>query len=129
MGRLVRHRSRKIPKVSRTTPVYGDPDRGDGLDAGVLFRCWYCGMHNNTRKQALGDANSSAGIVYEDFADNPDYGETTGIGVLGGIANSFIAQQNGSDGNPIGVKNAFKCSDSGTGCSFCGSKNYAGFHP
>jgi len=129
MKRLARHRVPKPPKRSRTIPVYGDPDRGDGLDSGVLFKCWFCGQHNNTRNQALGGADSPAGTAYQDYADNPDYGSGTGVAVLGGVANSFTAQRNGSDGNPIGVINAIRCSDSGTGCSFCGTLNYRGDYP
>lgn len=129
MGRLTRHRSQKPRKQSRTIPIYGDPDRGGGRDSGVLFKCWYCGQINNTRKQALGDGNSSAGVAYEDYADTPDYGTVAGPAIMGGVSNSFIAQQNGSDGNPKGVTNAIKCSDSGTGCSFCGSRNYRGDYP
>lgn len=128
MSRLVRHKSPKPQKRSRTIPIYGDPDRGDGLDAGVLFRCWYCGQINNTRNQALGGADSSSGVVYDDYSGNP-LGCTGGTAIMGGMSLSFIAQENGSDGNPKGVKNAIKCSDSGTGCAFCGSKNYRGDYP
>jgi len=129
MGRLTRHRVPKVPKMSRTIPVYGDPDRGNGLDSGVLFRCWYCGQINNTRKQALGGADSPSGTAYEDYPDNPDYGQEAGIAVLGGPGHRHTAQENGSDGNPKGVTNAIRCSDGGTGCSFCGSLNWKGEYP
>lgn len=121
--RNTRHRSRKQPKVSRTIPIYGD-----GLDSGVWYKCWHCNQLNNVNKSALGGSDSSDGIAYEDFADNPDYGRTHGIAVMGGIANSFTAQLNASDGNPAKVKNAIMVSDGGTGCSLCGSLNWRGDH-
>lgn len=124
--RSTRHKQRKQPKLSRTIPVYGDPDRGGGLDSGVWYRCWYCKQLNSTNKSSLGGSESSDGVVYEDYADNPDYGETQGIAVLGGISNTFTAQLNASDGNPAKVKNSIMVSDGGSGCSFCGSRNWRG---
>ena len=129
MSKLTRHYSRKTLKRSRTIPQFGDPDRGGGLDHGVWFKCWYCGQLNSTRKQALGGSDSASGVAYTDYPDNPDYGQKQGIAVLGGISNSFTAQVNGSDGDPKGVMNAVKCSDSGTGCQFCGTLNWRGDHP
>jgi hypothetical protein len=127
MSRLVKHRnSRKPPKRSRTIPIYGSSDRGHGLDDGVLFKCWHCGQHNNTRKQKLGGPDSPSGAAFTDYADNPDYAQTYGIAILGGVTHSFVAQQNGIDGNPKAVTNAIKSSDGGTGCSFCGTLNYRG---
>jgi len=130
MGRMVRHRVPKIAKRSRTIPIYGDPDRGNGLDSGVLFKCWYCGQINNTRKQALGGSDAPGGNAYEDYADTPDYGSTgQGVAVLGGVTHSFTAQRNGSDGSPYVAPNAIRASDSGSGCMFCGTLNYRGDFP
>jgi len=126
MRRNSRPKSRKQPKVSRTIPIYGDPDRGGGEDAGVWYECWYCGQKNSTNKSKLGGSDSTDGVVYVDYADNPDYGYVQGIAVLGGMSNSFTAQINGSDGTPMPVMNSIAVSNGGTGCSLCGSLNWRG---
>jgi hypothetical protein len=123
MGRLTRHRSRKQPKLSRTIPIYGDPDKGGGEDDGVWYRCWHCKQLNNVNKSKLGGPDSTDGVVYVDYAETPD---RRGVAVFGGISNSFTAQLNGSDGNPMPVMNAIVASNGGTGCSFCGSLNWRG---
>ena len=103
--------------------MYGDPDRGGGEDAGVWYKCWYCHQLNNINKSTLGGPDSTDGVVYVDYAETPD---RAGVAEFGGISNSFTAQLNGSDGNPVPVKNAICVSNEGSGCSFCGSKNYRG---
>ena len=125
MRKTIRHRSQKPPKRSRTIPVYGDPVRGDGRDANDLYRCWYCGQINSITRQTLGDADSPSGAVYDDYSGNP-LGTTPGTATLGGVGHTFVAQKNGSDGNPTGVTNAIKMSNSGSGCSHCGTLNWRG---
>lgn len=109
--------------------MYGDPDLGGGQDANVWYRCWVCKQPNSTKTSTLGGSDSPSGVVYEDYADTPDPGSVAGVAVLGGISNTYTAQLNGSDGNPIGVINSIRVSDNGTGCSFCGSLNYRGDYP
>ena len=125
MRKLTRHRTRPYRKRSRTIPVYGDPDRGDGRDAGVIYRCWYCDQINTVGKQALGGAESGSGAVHDDYSGNP-IGINGGTATIGGIGHTFVAQKNGSDGQPQGVTNAIKMSDGGTGCSHCGTFNWRG---
>jgi len=127
--RDTRQRSRKPTSVSRSIAVYGDPPMGDGVDYGEWYRCWYCKQLNNTNKSKLGGSDSTDGVAYEDYPDSPDYSLIQGIAVMGGISNTFTAQANGSDGNPIPVMNNIRVSDGGTGCSFCGSLNWRGDYP
>ena len=58
------YRSR-IRKEARTIPLYGNPDRGNGLDDGRYYRCWNCGFICNIDRDKLGGHGD--GISYEDF--------------------------------------------------------------
>ena len=128
--RTARNRPRKLPKESRTIPQFGDPVLGGGEDANVWYRCWVCSQLNSTETSTLGGSDSLCGVAYEDYADIPEvYSDGIGTAVMGGMSNTFTAQLNASDGNPIGVINSIRVSDSGTGCKFCGSKNWRGDHP
>lgn len=109
--------------------MYGDPILGGGQDANVWYRCWFCKQLNSVETSTLGGSDSPSGAVYVDYADSPDYTNNQGVAVLSGISTTYTAQQNGSDGSPIGVMNAIMCSDNGTGCRFCGSKNWRGDYP
>jgi len=91
MRRRKNYRSR-IRKESRTIPLYGDADRGNGLDDGRYFRCWNCGFICNIDRDALGGSESRDGISYEDFPI-PVYGADTAV------QNSEIARLGGSIGN------------------------------
>jgi len=90
-SRSYRHRSR-IRKESRTIPLYGSPERGNGLDDGRYFRCWNCGFICNIDRDALGGPESRDGLSYEDFPV-PVYG------AQGGVDYSNIARLGGSIGN------------------------------
>ena len=125
MRRRSNNYSRKTPRRSRTISVYGDPDRGGGMDSGVLYRCWNCGQINNSRKQALGGADAGSGVAFDDYSGNP-LGASGGTATMGGIGHTFIAQINDSNGDPVGVTNAIKVADTGTGCALCGTLNWRG---
>lgn len=111
----------RIRHDSRTIPIYGDPERGDGLDAGVWFRCWHCGWLNSTRQNALGDSQSRDGIVLKDYAQVRDDGR--GQLVLG--KGAAVQELNGA-GEPIPAGHALMISQSSFGCSLCGTLNWRG---
>ena len=110
----------RIPKESRTLPVYGHPIRGDGLDAGKLYRCWNCGFICNTDRDALGDSQSRSGVVHETYALVYD----TGYRYIpkehtpNNIAMMDDVLMTGRNGTRVAEKLK--------GCPFCGSLNYRG---
>ncbi|MHC4397712.1 MAG: hypothetical protein ACYS1A_18875 [Planctomycetota bacterium] len=124
----------RLPKESRTLPIYGDPIRGDGLDAGIYYRCWHCGFLCNSDRDALGDSQSRSGVRHNDYAQQPDPGydyaqNEAGISkknktaVLG---DAVMAAKNDSDDAPKFVGNAIMVSERLSGCPFCGCKNWRG---
>ena len=86
-----RNRSR-LRNESRTIPLYGSVERGNGLDDGRYFRCWNCGFVCNEDRDSLGGSESRDGIYYEDFPI-PVYGADTAVD------NSDIARLGGSIAN------------------------------
>ena len=91
----------RLPKDSKTIPIYGHPERGDGQDSGRYYRCWNCGFVCDTQRDALGDATSRSGAVYETYAQVDEYGNPTG-------------------------ETRWKPSESSTGCPMCFTKNWRG---
>ena len=91
----------RLPKESKTIPIYGHPERGDGEDNGKYYRCWNCGFVCNVDRDALGDQSSRSGAAYETYAQVDEYGVATG-------------------------KTRYKVSESSTGCPLCHSKNWRG---
>ena len=155
---LYRNRSR-IRKESRSIPLRGNAERGNGLDDGRYFRCWNCGFVCNVDRDALGGPESRDGLYYEDFPI-PVYGADTAV------KNSGIARLGGSIGNqtlvaviqegtfpgymqypgytpaeesyPGGHAGTTPNTDNkryhikpvvGQGCPFCGSLNWKGDYP
>ncbi len=104
---------------SRTIPVYGDPERGDGLDAGVWYRCWNCGFLNSTNRNALGDSQSRDGIILKDYSQAGVSGDL----ILG---KGLIISENDAAGDPKEAVNTLMISESSYGCSLCGTLNYRG---
>jgi len=62
MAVYTRPSKRRLPKRSRTRPVYG---KGD--DKGRYFRCWNCGFICDKERDELGDADSDAGDNHTDY--------------------------------------------------------------
>lgn len=123
---ITRNTNRKLPKDSKTIPIYGDPVYGDGLDFGKYYHCWNCGAVCNIDVHALGDRESRSGVVLEDYVETPD---RTGVcyTILKSPINHFqVCLANDSDGNPKIVRHSLRVSESSTGCPLCGSKNWRG---
>jgi len=126
-------KQRKIPKESRTLPVYGHPIRGDGLDHAKWYRCWNCGWLCNSDRDALGDSQSRSGVSHKDYAQQPDPGYSYPEGEAGiskknqtaVLGDALMAGESEHDGSPKSVKNAIMVS-SPRGCPLCGTLNWRG---
>ena len=94
-------RQTKLRKDSKTIPLKGHPERGDGLDFGKYYRCWHCGFVCNVERDALGDAQSRSGTVTELYNQVDEYGDANG-------------------------DQRYKVSESSTGCPLCHSRNWLG---
>lgn len=51
------NRSKKLRRESKTLPVKGHKDYGDGIDDGKWFKCWNCGFLCNSEDNELGGPN------------------------------------------------------------------------
>jgi len=71
-------KSRKIRHDSKTIPVPGHRDYGDGEDHGKWYRCWNCGFLCNIDREALGGPEDSPGVITQTFTTLDQYGNTTG---------------------------------------------------
>lgn len=124
-----RYHKRRIPSRSRTLPIYGDPIKGNGLDAGKYYRCWNCGFVCNVDRDALGDAQSRSGVVVTDFVETPERAEQgilASLATLGDINHFHVAMKNGIDGSPKAIRHSQMVAEGGSGCPLCHSLNYRG---
>jgi len=119
------HRTR-LPKRSRTRPIYG---KGD--DADRYFKCWNCGFVCDSHRDELGDSESRAGDDHTDYHNlvenesqlRPNPGNKACLG--GDIGHYHVAMLLGPDENPKTVYHELT-SDISRGCPFCGSTNWRG---
>ena len=131
-GRDTEHRTRKLPKESKTLPIFGSSERGNGIDDGKYFNCWYCGFVCNVDRDALGGAESGSGEAHIDFS-TPSYGGINGdplsaMSILDGIDAFEVGMELNSSGDLKTIKADFSTNISG-GCPNCGSKNWKGDYP
>lgn len=119
--------SRRLPKESRTIPLPGNRDRGNGLDFRKWYTCWHCGFTCKLGRDALGGTSSRAGTAYEDVITPSDPSlNDINYSVLGGPINNFeVSLELGSDGNPKVIRHDFESVIAG-GCPFCGCRNWDG---
>lgn len=115
------YKKTRIPKDSRTIPIQGNRRRGNGLDAGVMYKCWNCGFINRTDREALGGSRSSDGVSHTDYYTISDPSLDRNIVLRG----SFVLMEKGADGEAKDVAHSFKVEVS-TGCPFCGTLNWRG---
>jgi hypothetical protein len=140
------NRSRKTRGDSRTIPLRGHKDYGEGQDDGKYFRCWNCGFTCNVERDELGDDASRDGISYEVYEalysggpkkDTNDYLETdaaihgyNGANVVPLLAmasarSGHVLLQNNADGTPKTVRINWTPKVN-SGCPFCGTLNWRG---
>lgn len=117
----VNHRSHKTRKDSKTLPIYGTPDRGDGLDNNRYWECWFCRFICDADRDELGDSESRARIALETYALVDDVGSTTGYCSVKEGADQTACEAAG--GTWITTRHRVA---GGTGCSFCHSTNWRG---
>jgi len=66
----------QISKQSRTIPIHGHADYGEGKDADRYFHCWNCGFICDVDRDALGGPADRANITTEAYTQKDQYGET-----------------------------------------------------
>ena len=117
MNRIrVNHRSRKPKKESKTIPLWGSPERGEGLDHGKYFRCWNCGFICDSERDSLGDAQSKSNIAYENYDLLDEYGAS--VSDTGGTKHTIFEGEGYTTTRKIPVVS--------TGCPLCGTLNWRG---
>jgi len=127
MNKAGRH-SRNQRRQSRSIPLKGNKVRANGEDAGKYYRCWNCGFICDVTRDSIGGSQSGSGNTANDF-HSPALGaqdatdSVNSLMVLGGVGNSFVMLENGSDGNPKKIRHDFDVVVNG-GCSLCGTYNY-----
>jgi hypothetical protein len=141
MGRLThRYRKRRIRKESRTRPVPGHRDYGNGEDDGRYFKCWNCGFYCDVQRDALGDGESQSNINYPQAVQkySPDgfaisqygaaeHGHIDGVPLLtvATIGDGICLMEKDAAGdNKTVYLNYYP--DVNTGCPFCGTLNWRG---
>lgn len=72
----MRNRSKGVRKDSRTIPLPGNAERGDGEDHGKWYRCWNCGFVCNVDRDALGGPDDTDGVTPEAYTTLDQYGDT-----------------------------------------------------
>ncbi len=123
-----RYRKSRIPKDSRTIPIYGDPIRGDGNDDGKYYKCWNCGFVCNVDRDALGDGQSRDGVAIKEFIEIAYGGLPSSFAVLGSSIGHFhVALEKGADGTAKTIEHNLMAKD-GSGCPLCQTLNWKGDH-
>jgi hypothetical protein len=136
-----RHRDRRtrIPKQSRTIPVRGHKDYGDGQDDGKYWRCWNCGFICDVERDELGDSESTDGVSHriydalytggEDMneTDAMIHGDNNGVALLtmASARSGHVLLELDAAGDPMGVRLNWT-PEIASGCPFCGTRNWRG---
>ena len=112
----VNHRNTKPRKDSKSIPLYGSPERGDGIDDGKYYQCWNCGFTCNLDRDALGDSQSKDGITTKSYALLDEYGNA--VSTTGGAKHTIFSGE--------GYTTVRYEPDVNSGCPFCGTLNWRG---
>lgn len=119
---IIRRETRtKIRKDSRTLPIYGHPDFGEGQDVGKYYRCWNCGFICDVDRDELGGPDSRSGVTATAYTQVDQYGNTA-YHCEGFYASDSAACEAGG-----GTWTSTKYEPVvGSGCGFCGTLNWRG---
>lgn len=148
MHRSHRHRQRKIRKQSRTIPIPGHIDYGDGKDAGKYYRCWNCGFICNVDRDELGGPEERDAVSYKVYTgsfstDTLDSSEDITMihhgAEVDGInddvyplstkltfRSQHVIMENDLAGDPKAVRVNYTPDEGSGGCPFCHTKNWRG---
>jgi hypothetical protein len=145
--RYHRYRQRKIRKESRTLPMPGHVDYGDGKDSGKYYRCWHCGVVCDIDREELGDGESKDGVSYTVYdaalsSDSQDSSENItpihqganedgvnddvyALSTMLTVRTGHVIMENDAAGDPKTVRVNYT-PDVSSGCWFCGTLNWKG---
>jgi len=115
------NRSRKPRKDSRTIPIPGHRDYGEGRDDGVWYKCWNCGFRCKVGRDELGGEADEAGTQPIAYTQVDQYGDTAYH--CYGAAGADQATCEAAGGTWTAT--SYKPSVTG-GCPLCGTKNWRG---
>ena len=121
----LRHKSRKYRKESRTIPIFGSPDRGDGRDAGRYYECWNCGFICDIERDYLGGPEDSSRITPTAYNQVGQDGSTAAYHCEGAAgADQTTCEAAGGTWSRVRYKPVVDA-----GCPFCGTVNWRGDYP
>ncbi len=112
---------RSLPRDSKTIPLRGNDIRGDGRDHGKYYRCWNCGFVCDVERDELGGPDSRHGVTATEYTQVDQYGNTSYHCVGAHGDTQTVCEANGGAWSSTRYKPVV-----GSGCSFCGTKNYRG---
>ena len=120
----LRRKPRRPRKESKRIPIWGSPERGDGLDHGRYFECWNCGFICDSDRDFLGDSESSARITPTAYNQVDEKGSAV-YHCQGKLAMTHTNQTDceaaGGTWSRVRYKPVVE-----SGCPFCGSPNWRG---
>ena len=116
-----KNRSRKVRKDSKTIPVPGHQDYGDGEDADKWYECWHCGFKCNVERDELGGKDDDSKVTPTAFTDVDQYGDTAYHCYGAAGATQTICEAAGGTWTSTLYKPVVN-----VGCPFCGTLNWMG---
>lgn len=112
---------RRLPKDSKTIPLKGNSIRGDGKDHGKYYRCWHCGFICDVDRDELGGPDSRHGVTATEYTQVDQYGNTAYHCVGAHGDTQTVCEANGGTWSSTRYEPVV-----GSGCPFCGTKNWRG---
>lgn len=141
MSKGLRRFNTRTPKVrsdSRTIPIPGHQDYGDGKDADRYWKCWNCGFRADVTRDDLGGSEDLDGVEpglahvldASSFATQVaslagDLAYNTNIGALAAVRSNHVLLELDADGTPKTIRQDWT-PDVFAGCPMCGTRNWRG---
>ncbi len=114
-------RSKKVRGDSRTIPIPGHKDYGDGKDDGVWYRCWNCDFQCNVDRDELGGADDTSNVPSIAYTQVDQYGNTAYHCQGAAGADQTTCEAAGGTWSSTRYEPVVS-----TGCPFCGTLNWRG---